>query len=146
MKPTVVVDVGNTRIKWGRCDADRVAELVVLPHNDEASWQHQLDTWRLAPGAPWALSGTQPTKRDRLRDWLERQGHVAVIVDDHRQLPISTDVDFPERVGLDRLLNAVAANAVREVNRSAIVIDAGTAITVDLIDAGGVFRGGAIMP
>src|SRR5690606_5988205 len=52
----------------------------------------------------------------------------------------------PQRVGLDRLVNAVAANHLRSSQRSAIVIDVGSAITVDLIRADGVFVGGAILP
>ena len=61
-------------------------------------------------------------------------------------IPVSVDVDFPEKVGLDRLLSAVAANALRPVDRAAIVIDSGTATTVNYISADGVFCGGAILP
>lgn len=146
MKPSVVVDVGNSRIKWGRCAADRVAEFTSLPHDAEIAWQSQIDAWRIAPGASWALSGTDPAQRDRMRDWLTQNDFVAEVVDSHRRLDLRITVDFPERVGLDRLLNAVAANGVRNPHLPALVIDAGTAITVDWIDAGGSFRGGAIMP
>jgi type III pantothenate kinase len=49
--------------------------------------------------------------------------------------------EHPETVGLDRLFNAAA------LDRSGrfVVVDAGTAITVDLVEHG-VFRGGAIAP
>jgi type III pantothenate kinase len=49
-------------------------------------------------------------------------------------------------VGVDRLLDAVAANALRPAGRAAVVIDIGTAITVDLVTADGAFQGGAILP
>ena len=49
-------------------------------------------------------------------------------------------------VGIDRLLAAVAANRLRNPKRPAVIVDLGTAITVDLVDAEGVFRGGAILP
>jgi type III pantothenate kinase len=49
-------------------------------------------------------------------------------------------------VGLDRLAAAVAANRLRSPGRSAIVIDAGTAVTVDLVGATGAFQGGVILP
>ena len=61
-------------------------------------------------------------------------------------IPVVANVDFPERVGLDRLLNAVAVNAIRPVSRAAIVIDSGTATTVDYVSAEGEFCGGAILP
>jgi type III pantothenate kinase len=40
----------------------------------------------------------------------------------------------------------VAANAIREPGRPAIVIDAGSAVTVDLVTAAGAFAGGVILP
>jgi type III pantothenate kinase len=64
----------------------------------------------------------------------------------HSQLPLRVRVDHPERVGIDRLLNAVAVNALREEGRAAVIVDAGTAVTVDIVDAEGAFRGGFIIP
>jgi type III pantothenate kinase len=64
----------------------------------------------------------------------------------NKDVPIANRVDEPSRVGIDRLLAAVAANRLRAPDRAAIVIDLGTAITVDLIDADGAFAGGAILP
>lgn len=50
----------------------------------------------------------------------------------------------PETLGLDRF---VACHAAWErLGGAAIVIDAGTAVTIDLIDATGTFRGGVISP
>lgn len=64
---------------------------------------------------------------------------------DRQSLPLMIDVDFPERVGMDRLLNAVAANVLRRPGRPAIVIDVGTATTVDAVSKDGAFLGGAII-
>ena len=46
-------------------------------------------------------------------------------------------VDEPARVGIDRLLAAFAANRLRAPDQAAIVIDLGTAITVDLVEVDG---------
>jgi type III pantothenate kinase len=56
------------------------------------------------------------------------------------------DVRQPQRVGTDRLAAAVAVNELRSPERAAIVVDAGTAVTVDVVTSDGVFRGGAILP
>jgi type III pantothenate kinase len=55
-------------------------------------------------------------------------------------------VDEPARVGIDRLLAAVAVDRLRHRERAAIVVDLGTAITVDLVEPDGAFAGGAILP
>lgn len=57
---------------------------------------------------------------------------------------IDVAVERPEAVGVDRLLAAGAA--FRQVGGSVIVVDAGTALTVDLVSAAGCFAGGTISP
>ncbi len=52
--------------------------------------------------------------------------------------------DDPAQLGVDRL--AAAAAAHRTAPGAAVVVDAGTALTVDAIDAEGTFRGGAMAP
>jgi type III pantothenate kinase len=59
-------------------------------------------------------------------------------------VPMKTKVRKPEKVGTDRLLAALAAKELR--GAPCIVVSAGTAITVDLVDAQGCFAGGAIAP
>jgi len=59
-------------------------------------------------------------------------------------VPIATNVDHPERVGTDRLLLALGARAL--AGPPCVVVSAGTAITVDLVDPDGAFAGGAIAP
>ena len=61
-------------------------------------------------------------------------------------MPIKVAVERPDWVGIDRLAGAVAANRLRDPKKAAIVVGVGTAITVDLLSADGVFRGGAILP
>jgi type III pantothenate kinase len=60
-------------------------------------------------------------------------------------LPITIDYQTPQTLGMDRI--AAAAGAVAQkpaVNR--LVIDIGTAITIDYVSAEGVYRGGNISP
>ena len=64
----------------------------------------------------------------------------------HAAMPLAVQVEQPERVGLDRLAAAVAANQLRRSGCPVIVVDVGTAVTVNLLDAAGAFRGGAILP
>ena len=57
---------------------------------------------------------------------------------------IDVAVEKPEAVGVDRLLAAGAA--FRRVRGAVIVVDAGTALTVDLVSSAGCFMGGTISP
>ncbi len=61
-------------------------------------------------------------------------------------IPLAARVDEPDKVGLDRLANALAADRLRSADRGAIVVDLGSAITVDVVSRDGAFLGGAILP
>ena len=59
---------------------------------------------------------------------------------------VTLQVDYPERVGTDRVAAAHAVNQLRDPDRAAVIIDAGSALTVDLVDVEGGFQGGTIFP
>lgn len=95
----------------------------------------------------WRVSSVNRAGQQRLHEWV-RQHRPA---DDfqlltYRDLPIEVRVDEPAKVGLDRLAAAVAANVLRPAGRPAIVVGAGTAVTVNLIGVDGAFLGGTILP
>lgn len=70
-------------------------------------------------------------------------GHIAQAGVDFA-IPLKTTVAQPARVGVDRLLCCLAA--FRMAEQACIVVDAGTAVTVDFVDGQGVHHGGAIAP
>ncbi len=142
----LVADVGNSRIKWGRCDAERVVDAASLPLDDPAAWLDQFQAWQLTASLSWFVSGVNPQGITRLIDWLQARSATVHQFDKYHQLPIRVGVEHPEQVGMDRLFNAVAANSRHRRGKPAIVIDAGSAVTVDWIDSEGIFRGGAIFP
>jgi type III pantothenate kinase len=145
MRPNVVVDVGNSRIKWGLCGPDAVCETCSLPPDEPAAWMRQLELWTAARGS-WVVAGVHPTRRDQVVDWLRHEGQRVRLLDDPGDLPLRVLVARPDYVGVDRLLDAVAANSRRTAGTPAVVIDAGSAVTVDLVDGKGAFVGGAILP
>ncbi|MCS7304819.1 MAG: type III pantothenate kinase [Thermoguttaceae bacterium] len=96
--------------------------------------------------ACWIGSVNRPAA-GRLLEWLRARWPQAIVkLLQWSDLPLQVRVQKPERVGVDRLLNAVAANRIRTPDQPAVVVDAGTAITVDWISSDGSFCGGAIMP
>lgn len=60
------------------------------------------------------------------------------------QWGIDLDVDEPQSVGADRVVNAIAAHA--KYAGDLIVIDFGTATTFDVVDFNGAYKGGIIAP
>ncbi|QDV68352.1 Type III pantothenate kinase [Rosistilla carotiformis] len=151
----IAVDVGNSSIKIAHTppqntqhDVDLCIVRVSLTGTD---WQSQMAA--LAGSFPessgsvqWLIASVNSVGCDRLTTWIQQHRPTdQVRVIDRADVGIETDVRMPHRVGIDRLLAAKSGFDLAS-ERSAIVIDAGTTITVDLVSAAGVFRGGAILP
>jgi type III pantothenate kinase len=150
VKVDIVADVGNSRIKWGVCAEQRITASASLPTGDPAAWQKQLQDWGLNGSISWAIGSVHPNHLEGLLAWLHNRGDTMGLLARHDRLPLEIRVDSPERVGVDRLLNAVAANFFRSAKhkggRPAVIVDAGTAVTVDFVSPDGAFEGGAIFP
>lgn len=148
--PLLLVDVGNSRLKFGRAAPDgRIeAACAVEPDGDWSAVDALLDGTAPAE-ARWRASSVRRSSLERLLAWTAGRGvpaervHVAAFHDFQPLMPLR--VDHPERVGVDRLCAALAA-AVLAAGRPALAIDCGTALTVNVVSAQGEFLGGAIAP
>lgn len=161
--------VGHTRCKAGLFEMDRKERLPICRAscsfwNDEPFPPTTLLNW-LSPESnrdeepEWAadprpsrsttvaiLTGSNPSLVAELRLLWDARLPERVIEISQAQIPVRALVDFPEKVGADRLLNAAAINRLRPAGSPSIIVDTGTAITVDAVSAQGDFLGGAILP
>ena len=149
----VAVDVGNTKIHVGvfgpaQGGLPRPLESLQLLGRDATL--ETLAPWiRTHAGDcdEWMLTSVNSPSAERVESHLvEHFPRVRLTKLTYADAPLVLDVEFPERVGIDRLMAAVAVNALRDARRPAMVICAGTAITVNLVAASGAFQGGAILP
>jgi type III pantothenate kinase len=146
----IAVDIGNSQTKIGWFSAAGAP----LPIPDATL---SFPTGQPPPGSMrgeltndlsvWHISSVHREGTRLLAEWVAaHRPQEAVQVLTYRDLPIRIDVQSPEKVGLDRLAAAVGANVLREAGRPAIVVGAGSAITVNRISEDGAFEGGAILP
>jgi len=145
----LAVDAGNTRVKAALVDSARATELfavsTVAVSGDPRVFSKALDEHgsRLERLDGAAVCSVVPGL-DRVigRAIRRATGRPAFFVRHDSDLPFRLRLARPAKVGPDRLAAAAGALAPRRAH--AIVVDIGTAITVDLI-AGREFRGGLIM-
>jgi type III pantothenate kinase len=146
MKPNVVADIGNTRIKWGLCAENRVERMVGLRADDPEAWRRQAEAWNLTTGLQWVLASVQRETLLRHAEWVRSRGDTVRVLMSWKDLKVQVRLDQPERVGMDRLLNVIAAKDRVTRPLPLIIIDAGSAVTVDQVDMTGAFVGGVIFP
>jgi type III pantothenate kinase len=144
----LAVDIGNSAAKAAIVEGSTVLESGRLD-TAVASGDDLLDGLRVLAGAhDEAPSGVFAVSVvDRWTERLERAAEqlalpLTVVAPSH--IPISTALVRPDQTGPDRLLAAWAAASLHGC--PIIVVDLGTATTVDAIDAEGFFLGGAILP
>lgn len=151
--PILAVDIGNSATKLALFEVRSLETRFVLP---EPTWVEHLSTFsnpgaklaeKLPPQARWRVASVHRDAQRRLQRWVTENRPVDSYVNfTFSDLPIDVKVDHPEKVGLDRLVAAVGANLLRDSMRPAVVIDAGTALKVDLVSVSGAFEGGVILP
>jgi type III pantothenate kinase len=108
--------------------------------------QSRLDQLALPDDAVCVVAAVHRSAADTLQSQvLLQQLSSRVVTLTHQDVPIAAEVNEPSRVGIDRLLNALAVNRVRQPSRPAIIVDIGTAMTVNVVSADGAFQGGAIL-
>ncbi len=150
-EPLVVVDVGNRHVKFAQLVVSdltsRSSDLSVLRYPSESAVCQRLERWLPSEPVAWCVASVCRPVEAALANWVaERRPADRYSRLTNDMLPIEVRVEQPERVGTDRLVAALAADARRTAGQAAIVIDAGSAITVDLVSADGAFEGGAIVP
>ncbi len=141
----LVVDVGNSGAKVGAVRGEDVAGPVRLPAADGKAVREFAGPMLKGQSAVIAVCGSDPGKaRDLAWEVGKLRLGPAVAVDaTHPGVP-RPQVRQPDRAGMDRRVQALAASVL--AHGAAVVVSAGTAITVDLAGADGALLGGAILP
>ena len=146
----IVVDLGNSRLKWGRIRDDGTLDVVPLSLDGPDAWAALWSRWNPA-GEPstWWVSTVNPGASRRLGRFLDGCPGASVrwfrSADD---VPVRHELETPHTAGTDRALAVLGALAGRGPGETGpgIVISCGSAITVERISAARVWQGGAIGP
>ncbi|NOT88617.1 MAG: type III pantothenate kinase [Lysobacter sp.] len=148
---TFLFDLGNTRLKYAALHDDGgIGEVVAVAHDGEtlpAGWDAALPT-RFDAAALTTVGSA--TLRTRLLDALAaRCGCISIARTVLRFGDLRIAYPQPETLGADRFLAMLGARARDKFAGDPgpwLVVGIGTAITLDLIDAAGLHRGGRIAP
>ena len=143
----LLIDIGNTRIKWSHLDGARPGPLRAALHSHWRAADYARRLFHRA-GVKRALvtSVAGPSVNRALCAAARRAGVAVQFVKVPRRAGgVTVGYVDPWRLGVDRFVAAVGAHQIfRGV--AVCVVGVGTAMTIDLVDAGGRHRGGVIIP
>ena len=140
----VAIDAGNSRIKWGVHDGSAWTDLNSLPTREAARLGEAAAGW--PDGAEVVACCVADAKTETIIEtavaafgyrlyWVRSSAFARGVRNGYER---------PERLGADRWAALIGARA--KISEACLVVCAGTATTVDWLDAAGTFRGGLILP
>jgi len=147
----LLVDIGNTRVKWARLVDGRMKKHHAAAN---AGWTAQQYAKRVI-GGDWPdrdsriiVSSVAGEGVNRMLVTAARQAGAPapeLVTSQRSAAGITTEYLEPWRLGVDRFVGAIGAHHLAS-GQPVCVVNVGTAMTIDLIDGGGRHLGGAIVP
>lgn len=152
----LLVDIGNTRIKWAWWGNGRLGTMHAAVH---AGWTRERYERRIIG----SRRAPRPRGSEALRVFVSSVAGARVdgllasavrrtagvdpqfLASSRRAAGVTTRYREPWRLGVDRFAAAIAAHHFAG-ERGVCVVNAGTTLTIDLVDRHGVHRGGFILP
>lgn len=140
------MDVGNSSAKWRLVTADDSVVQRGEYREDDSRTLKQLLSISAAPEKIWISSVADELSEVKLRDILVRQWGVEpwFARSEKQTNTLVNSYDDPARMGVDRWLAMLAAR--EKLSGRICVVDAGSALTIDVVAANGLHEGGYILP
>lgn len=135
---SIVVDIGNTSMKYGIFEGDALQMHGYFQSLEELPQKVLQQTYENA------IVATVAGNTQIIKDRLSVQGKL-IELSAQTALPVLNEYKTPETLGVDRIAAAVGASYFFP-NRNCLVFDAGTCITHEFVTSNGSYLGGGIAP
>jgi type III pantothenate kinase len=140
----LAIDAGNTRIKWGVHDGNSWSVTGAIPTAESPGLYEAL-----RPVLPVDLAIASNVAGDGVQGDIERACasanlELTLIRSPREQMGVVNGYGDPHQLGTDRWAALIAAHHAQPGHK--LVVNAGTALTIDALTADGKFLGGLIVP
>ena len=137
----LIVEQGNTNLKVAVFDNNRIVSLITKDNNDTSWIDDIFEQYNPEKGIMSSVIGEDGvlinSLKEKLSYFLWFDGNISV--------PVSIEYETKDTLGKDRIAAVVGANYLRP-EQNVLVIDAGTAITYEVLEKSGAYKGGNISP
>jgi type III pantothenate kinase len=144
----LVVDMGNTQIKWGLLESGKLTETDSFKRNKTSIKASLNKAWKTLSDIDEVLVSNVSGDKfaEQLSQWTQDNWALTpqFIGSEAKRFGVSNAYEEPEKLGVDRWLALIVAR--QHARQATCIIDCGTAITVDIITQEGDHQGGMIFP
>jgi type III pantothenate kinase len=144
----LAIDAGNSRVKWGWHDGKGWASIATVSLIEFAAASDHVNPFSVTHADPERIIISNVAGEGAhhlLVNWTSIFDAEPIWLHAEAQrCGVTNQYERPEQLGPDRWAALIAARAVH--NGPCLVVNSGTATTVDMLTANGVFLGGAILP
>lgn len=137
----LVVDFGNTLVKLAVFDKGALVAQRCMERLHPSMLEELLSEWPVRRAVVASTRG----EVDDVAAMLRRRVDYLLEFTSQTPVPIGNAYLTPETLGRDRLAAAVGATVLYP-GENVLIVDFGTAVTIDLVTADNTFRGGCISP
>ncbi len=146
----LAVDIGNTFTRFAHFSGESLVDKRAVPTRDLDTQTIETAIQSLNRHDTLWIASVVPAGTEKIRAAAEALRIDCRSIDSARDSIITNKLTTPETTGVDRLLSAMAAGQRHfrgEVGADGyVVIQCGSAVTVDVVNAETVFVGGVILP
>ncbi len=137
----IVIDQGNASTKVALFDRDKMMISFIFKPLRESHIRKLIHQYSPRCGILSSVAEVDPAVIALLKEHLEH----FIDLEESVSLPVSVKYRTPQTLGKDRIAAVVGAQSLRP-DKDILIIDAGTAITYDLLESSGDYPGGNISP
>ena len=139
----LAIDVGNSRINFTLFREENLVKTRFFPKDD----------WKKFPLNKFIgkrkvnkifLASVVPSLTKKVALFCRQNLSLKPKIITAEDCGVPIKIKNPKEVGVDRVLNALAASSI--YHQPAIIVDTGTATTIDLVSEKGAYLGGIILP
>lgn len=149
----LLVNIGNSRIRWARLDGSKPTEVQVMARGKTGIKRDLSRAWKDLEGVTRIVVANVggPKVAEQLKEWSQSRWQTTpeFWLARGNGYGIRNAYSQPEALGIDRWLALIAARQrYRNANHKGAIciVDCGTAITVDVLATDGQHLGGLIVP
>lgn len=142
----LMIDLGNSRLSWALYSGGKISSPKSCSYMAEISGEIETQ-WRDIPPMPIYISNVAGSElQQMLHRWFEAHWNITPVLlrSPGSAHGVTNAYQVPDELGVDRWLGLLGARTMSRL--PVCVVDCGSAVTIDVMDAGGVHQGGIIIP